>query len=71
MFGFFKKKQVEDKHAANLFLNLTLLQSWSIEKRGIDYSAEDLKVIASKIAINIRCDNADAIASAMAINHPA
>ena len=65
MFGFFNKKQIEEKHVNNIFLNLTLLQSWSIDKRKIDYSADELRFIAEKIANNIGCESKEAVATAV------
>lgn len=63
MFGFFKKKQSlsDDEYANNIFINLTLIQSWVLDKRNKNLSSEDLNYIAKKIALSVGCTNNDVV----------
>ncbi len=49
MFGFLKKEASEDQ-LQNLFINISLLQSWTTDIKKRDLSREDLQYILKKMS---------------------
>ncbi len=49
MFGLFKKKDDSGKVIQNLLLNLTLLQSWSLDVMKRNLSSEDIMLVLNRM----------------------
>jgi len=65
MFGLFNKKPDQKTQLQQILFKITLLQSWSLDVRNKDYSAEDLFEISRKIASSIDCKNENIIQGAV------